>query len=71
MSGILDTVTVTVSINGLELLALKKLSLVSHTLAQKLGGSAGREQKCLADTLDDVVRRIEIAAAGTPTQGVR
>jgi hypothetical protein len=62
--GALDTITVAVSIRGIEIAALKKLSLVSHALAQKIGGSAGREQKCLADTLDDMVRQIEIAAVG-------
>jgi hypothetical protein len=53
----LDVMTVTVSIRGIELLALKKLSLVSHALAQKLGSD---EQKCLATTLDDLIRQIEI-----------
>jgi hypothetical protein len=53
----LDTVTVTVSIRGIELLALKKLSLVSHALAQKLESN---EQETLALTLDDLIRQIEI-----------
>lgn len=57
-----DPVTVPISITGIELLALKKLSLVSHLLAEKIGGSAGQEQATLARTLDDVVRRIEISA---------
>lgn len=58
-----DKVTVSVSVNGIELIALKKLSLVSHALAQKIGGTAGEEQKCLASVLDDVIRQIEINAA--------
>lgn len=58
-----DKVAVTVSLNGLELAALKKLSLVSHVLAQKIGGTSGEEQKCLATVLDDVIRQIEIGAA--------
>lgn len=58
-----DTVTVAVSIRGIELVALKKLSLVSHALAQKIGGRAGDEQKCLAGVLDDVICQFEIGAA--------
>jgi hypothetical protein len=62
--GLIDTATVTVSITGIEILALKKLSLVSHALADKIGGPAGREQSTLAKTLDDLVRQIEIRTAG-------
>jgi len=54
---------VSVGLNGIELIALKKLSLVSHALAQKIGGRAGDEQKCLAGVLDDVIRQFEIGAA--------
>lgn len=61
--GLIDTATVTVSITGIEILALKKLSLVSHALADKIGGPSGREQSCLAKTLDDLVRQIEIKTA--------
>lgn len=64
MIGLIDNVTVTISLQGIEILTLKKLSLVSHALASRLSGEAGREQKTLAATLDDVVRRIELAAAG-------
>lgn len=59
----IDKVPVTVSVSGLDLLALKKLSLVSHALAEKMGGSAGDEQRTLAGILDDVIRQIEIGAA--------
>ena len=62
----MDMVTKTrveIECSGIELVALKKLSLVSHALAQKIGGSAGEEQKCLATVLDDVIRQIEINAA--------
>lgn len=62
MLGITDTATVTISVLGIDLVALKKLSLVSHALAQKIGGSAGDEQKVLATVLDDVIRKIELAA---------
>ena len=63
MLGIIDKATVTISVRGIDVIALKKLSLVSHALAQKIGGRAGDEQKCLADVLDDVIRQIEINAA--------
>ncbi len=61
--NLLDTYTITISINGLDVVALRKLSLVSHALADKIGGSAGLEQKALVDTLDGLVRQIEIKAA--------
>lgn len=50
-------------IRPIELVALKKLELVSQALATKLTGEAGREQKCFADTLRDVITRYEIEAA--------
>lgn len=59
--GWLDSYDASIAISGLELAALKKLSLVSHALAGKIGGSAGKEQQCLAQVLDDVIRRIELA----------
>lgn len=58
--SLMDMHTVTVSVTGLEIVALKKLSLVSHALAKKIGGETGREQKVLADVLDELVRQIEI-----------
>lgn len=60
---ITDTVTVTISVMGIDLVALKKLSLVSHALAEKIGGSAGQEQKTLATVLDETIRKIELSAA--------
>jgi len=63
MLGPIDTATVAISISGIEIMALSKLSLVSHALAEKIGGSAGLEQETLARTLDDVLRRIMIQAA--------
>jgi hypothetical protein len=62
----MDLVTkakVEIECSGIELVALKKLSLVSHAVAQKIGGRAGDEQKCLASVLDDIIRQIEINAA--------
>jgi len=59
----IDKTKVEIEIRGIELVALKKLSLVSHALAQKIGGRAGEEQKTLATVLDDVIRQIEINAA--------
>lgn len=61
--NLVEKTTVTVSVSGIDLVALKKLSLVSHALAEKIGGSAGEEQKCLATVLDDLIRQIEINAA--------
>lgn len=58
--NMIDTTTIAISIRGIDVIALKKLSLVSHALAQKIGGVAGMEQKTLADTLDDLLRQIEI-----------
>lgn len=60
MLGLTDTATVTISIMGIDLVALKKLSLISHALAQKIGGSAADEQRCLAMVLDDTIRKIEL-----------
>lgn len=54
---------VRIKLNGLELVCLKKLSLVSHALAGKLDYRASAEQQTLAKVLDDVIRRIELAAA--------
>jgi hypothetical protein len=59
-----DTATVTISLLGIEIIALKKLSLVSHALAGKIGGRAGEEQRTLATVLDDTIRKIELAAMG-------
>lgn len=54
---------VKIDVHDIELVALKKLSLVSHALASKLDYRASEEQKTLATVLDDVIRRIELAAA--------
>jgi hypothetical protein len=64
MLNIVDSASVTIEVRGIELVALKKLSLVSHMLAEKLGTYTAREeQKCLASVLDDVIRRIELGLA--------
>lgn len=62
--NLFDSTTVTLSVTGIEIVALEKLSLVSHALACKIGGEAAREQLTLARTLDDVLRRIKLAASG-------
>ncbi len=68
-----DTLTVTISITGIEIMALKKLALISHALADSLGRgvagslpatSAAQEQTVLATTLDELIRQIEIKGAG-------
>jgi len=61
--SILTPRRVTIEVSGIEVLCLQKLSLVSHALASKLTLSARLEQETLARTLDDVLRRIQIAAA--------
>jgi hypothetical protein len=71
MLGALDTAYPIVKISGIELVALKKLSLVSHELASKLDHSAGQEQTTLATVLDDVIRRIEIAIASDKNRKTR
>ena len=58
---------VSIKVNGLELVRLKKLSLVGHALASKLNYRAGEEQKTLVKVLDDVIRRIELADAASIT----
>ena len=60
-----DTAThaVVPRISPIEIIALRKLALVSKALATKLGGTAGREQDCLAQVLVDVLDRCEVAAA--------
>lgn len=63
MLGLTDTMTVAISVRGIDLYALKKLSLVSHALAEKIGEGnyrAGEEQKMLATNLDDLIRQIEL-----------
>lgn len=48
-------------ISPIEMLALRKLYLVSKALATKLPHSSAREQDCLADTLREVLDRYELA----------
>lgn len=56
--------TATIEVSGIELVALQKLSLVSHALASKIGDyRASEEQKTLAGVLDDVLRRIQLSIA--------
>lgn len=64
MMSMFDNVTVAVTLSGIEIVALKKLSLVSHVLAQKIGGAGGREQMTLVKTLDDLIRQIESCLSG-------
>lgn len=48
------------TIDALELLALKKLAVICGALAKQLPGQAGREQAALTSVLVDVVNRAEI-----------
>jgi hypothetical protein len=58
------TYAVSINVLGIEIIALKRLALVSHALAEKIDGySAKKEQEMLATTLDSLVRKIELRAA--------
>jgi len=53
-----------IEINGIEVLALKKLALINGALADTLKDqTAAREQRALLSVLIDVVRRAELANA--------
>jgi hypothetical protein len=60
--NVTDKVTAQISLHVIDIVALRKLVLVSYALAGNLGGAAGQEQECLARVLDDVVRTLELAA---------
>lgn len=60
--------TATVQISGIELLALKKLVLVNLALATKISGTAGEEQKALANILSEITLRVELEM-NRPTAG--
>ena len=63
--NLVDTYTVTISLRGIDMLALRKLALVSHALAEKINGyTAQQEQKVLASTLDDLIRQIDLKILG-------
>lgn len=70
MIGMIETAKVSIEMRGIDIIALKKLSLVLHALAARLGDRlAAEEQKCLCGVLDDTIRKIELAAALLPAQG--
>lgn len=57
-----------VTISAVELMALKKLALISNALASSLSdATAAREQKALTKVLVDVVSRADIALSTPPT----
>ena len=58
--NMIDRTTLTVSVNGLELEALRKLSTVCHALATKVDYRASEELKVLVGVLDDLTRQIAI-----------
>ena len=60
--------TVRLTIDPLELLALKKLAIINGALAQKLTGQAAREQLALTSVLVDVLHRADIAQL-SPKEG--
>jgi hypothetical protein len=53
---------VTIKVNGIEVVALKKLSLVAHALAKKMDYAAAAEATILGQVLDNLIRDIELAA---------
>jgi hypothetical protein len=56
-------------ISPIEIVALRKLELVSKAIATQLTSHTARtEQKCLADTLCDVLDRYQILEAGQPDE---
>lgn len=52
-----------IEITTIELLALKKLSLINGALAKSLTGTAAREQIALLRVLIDVINRADLANA--------
>lgn len=58
---IATTHQIQVEVRGIDVLALKKLSLVSHALAGRLDYTARKEQEVLVQTLDDLIHQIELA----------
>lgn len=48
-----------ISISKLEVLVLKKLTVINHALGKTIGGSAGQEQAALVTVLNDVVLRAD------------
>lgn len=58
-------------IETIELVALRKLHLVSKVLATKLSGTAAIEQECLADCLAEVLDRYETYEIDVALQPLR
>jgi hypothetical protein len=52
-----------IEITPIELMALKKLSLINGALAQSISGQARVEQTALLRVLMDVINRAELAIA--------
>lgn len=57
-----------ITIDKLEVLALKKLVLINHALSQSLSNPmAAREQKALVSVLNAVVLRADMDNQGAPS----
>lgn len=54
-----DTVTRAVSVTGIEILALKKLAIISKAVADSLPVSAKAEQMALVRVLVSITNRLE------------
>lgn len=57
----------TIELSNIEILALKKIGLISYALAQSLSDkSAAKEQLALTSVVTDIVRRAEEANSPDP-----
>ena len=54
-----DTVTRAISVTGIEILALKKLAIISKAVADSLPPSAKSEQMALVRNLVSITNRLE------------
>lgn len=61
--NMIDRTTLTVSVSGIEVQALRNLSDVCHALAMKLSHRESANLKTYVDVLDDLTRQIVLAAA--------
>jgi len=61
--SIFDTYTVTISVSAVDLLALKKMTIVAGALSKQFAGKpSGPEMELLTRTLLDLVNKIEVEA---------
>ncbi len=56
----IDTHTISISVTGLDLAALRSLSTVNHTLAGQIDYMAGNDLRRLVSVLDQLIAQIAI-----------